>query len=256
MDKSGPLNRNNVLSTGTVDCRTCPDRDCALFADLEKSDFDLIQPSPKKMFFAAGSVLYNAGDPGQYLFTIREGSVKLTQYLPDGAQRIVRLLKPFAVAGLETLLDHDYEQTATTLQPTLVCCLSIDMVHRIDERSPHLHHQLMVRWHDALREADEWLVELSTGTARNRVARLLLSLKTTHPGECDLFNREDIGAILGITTETASRVIAAFKRQGIITEIGAERCFCKLDALHKEAQEDPKPAIIGRLERISSSGAK
>jgi len=51
------------------------------------------------------------------------------------------------------------------------------------------------------------------------VARLLQRLicgVETH--ECRLFNREDMGAMLGITTETASRTIADFKRSGILNE--------------------------------------
>ena len=33
------------------------------------------------------------GDAGQHVLTIRGGLVKLVQYLPDGTQRIVRLLR-------------------------------------------------------------------------------------------------------------------------------------------------------------------
>ena len=74
----------------------------------------------------------------------------------------------------------------------------------------------MSRWQRALSEADAWLTELSTGSARQRVARLLLRLvRDRESSECDLFSREDMGAMLGITTETTSRTIAEFKRQGL-----------------------------------------
>jgi CRP-like cAMP-binding protein len=40
---------------------------------------------------------------------------------------------------------------------------------------------------------------------------------------CTLFGREDLGAMLAITTETASRTIAEFKRKGLLTDLGSNR---------------------------------
>ena len=55
--------------------------------------------------------------------------------------------------------------------------------------------------------------------AKQRIARLLLMLvRDEQTSECDLFGREDIGAMLGITTETASRTIADYKRQSLLVE--------------------------------------
>ena len=84
----------------------------------------------------------------------------------------------------------------------------------------------------ALSEADAWLTELSTGPARERVARMLLRLiRGETASECTLFGREDLGAMLGITTETASRTIAEFKRKGLLTELGSNRFRVAADKL-------------------------
>ena len=57
-------------------------------------------------------------------------------------------------------------------------------------------------------------------SAKKRMANLLLLLSEggDHP-HCFLFGREDIGSILSITIETASRMISDFKRQELIKEI-------------------------------------
>ena len=102
--------------------------------------------------------------------------MKLVQYLPDGSQRIVRLLHSADVAGLEALLGQSYQHDAVVLQAASVCRLPIEVVKRLDRDSPKLHHELLLRWQRALTEADAWLTLLSTGTARQRVARLLLRL--------------------------------------------------------------------------------
>ena len=75
-----------------------------------------------------------------------------------------------------------------------------------------------------------WITQLSTGSARQRVARLLQMLSCDlDTNECHLFNREDMGAMLGITTETASRTIADFKRSGILLEKSHGRYVVDMD---------------------------
>ena len=77
----------------------------------------------------------------------------------------------------------------------------------------------------ALRQADDWLTELSTGKAPQRLARLLLQL-SDGDNTVMLFSREDLGSILGITTEHASRTVAEFRRAGHLVEIGANLFRC------------------------------
>ena len=128
----------------------------------------------------------------------------------------MRLAKTSDVIGLESLLDQTYEHEAIAMQNTEICCLPVDTVNQLSNENPTLHKELLLRWQRALSEADTWLTELSTGSARNRVARLILQLsdETGEQPECRLFAREDLGSMLGITTETASRTIAEFKRKG------------------------------------------
>ena len=96
----------------------------------------------------------------------------------------------------------------------------------------------MQRWQRALSEADAWLTELSTGSARQRIARLLLRLvHDTHSSECELFSREDIGAMLGITTETSSRAIAAFKRKSLLMETEPNRFLVDVPNLKRIAED-------------------
>jgi CRP/FNR family transcriptional regulator, anaerobic regulatory protein len=219
------MGENGVAAAwrGTVECRNCGIRDFALFADLREHDFNLIHTCIDEISHQSGSTLYDAGRRGQHVFTIRGGLVKLVQFAPNGSQRIVRLLRPGAVAGLEALLDAPYEHTAITLQPTPVCRIPVDVVNDLDAKTTRLQRRLMERWHRSVQDADDWLTGLSTGSARARMARLLLGLPPSGDGLCDLFHREDLGAILGITTETASRTMAEFRRSGVITEKGQNR---------------------------------
>lgn len=204
---------------GEADCVSCTLRNSVLFAGLDEDDFDKIHKPIDLYTLPAGSTLYRAGDKGDHLFTIRSGVLKLVQYLPDGTQRIVRLVRSTDVTGLEAMLGQNYQHDAVVLQPTQACSLPVSVVQALSQSNPKLHKELLNRWQKALEEADAWLTELSTGSAKQRVARLLLRLvRNEEASECELFSREDMGAMLGITTETASRTIAEFKRQSLLIE--------------------------------------
>ena len=109
------------------------------------------------------------------------------------------------------------------------------------DADPALGQRMLEKAGDALTEAQLWLAELTAGSApaRVRVARLLLRLQTK-PGSDEVFRlaSSDIAAILGITVETASRVIAAFKRSGVLTPPTAGSHVMKMDfaRLSEEAE--------------------
>ena len=222
--------------TGEADCRTCKLRDSVLFAGLEESDFEKIHDPISQIILNPGEILYRGGDKGKNLYTLRSGLIKLVRYLPDGTQRIVRLVSPSDVIGLETLLDQPYEHEALAMQSCEICCLPVQVVRELSRHNPTLHHELLNRWQRALSDADAWLTELSTGSARHRVARLILRLSDGGPGqpECRLFSREDLGAMLGITTETASRTIAEFKRNGWLRERASNHSLVDTGALEEK----------------------
>jgi len=222
--------------SGTADCRSCQLRDSVLFAGLQEADFEAIHDPITQLTLKPGESLYRAGERGSRLFTLRQGLIKLVRYLPDGTQRIVRLVRASDVVGLEILLDQPYEHDALAMQPCELCSLPVQVVRNLSQQNPALHQELLNRWQRALSDADSWLTELSTGSARHRVSRLILRLTTEQDAqpECHLFAREDLGAMLGITTETASRTIAEFKRQGWLRELASNRFAVDVDALQQQ----------------------
>jgi CRP-like cAMP-binding protein len=224
--------------SGEADCLNCTLRKSVLFSGLEESDFGKIHDPIDQFTLSPGAALYRTGDVGGYMYTIRSGVLKLLQYLPDGSQRIVRLVRTTDVLGLESLVSDTYQHDAIALQPTEVCRFPSKVVRELGRENPRLHHELMQRWQRALSEADAWLTELSTGAARQRVARLLLRLvRNTQESACELFSREDMGAMLGITTETASRTIAEFKRQSLLVETAPNRFLLDIPNLERLAED-------------------
>ncbi len=215
---------------GRADCRACGVRALVLFADLQEQDFDLIHKPIEEIHIEVGQRLYHANTPGRSLFTLRSGLIKLVHLGADGSQRIVRLLRPGATAGLEVLVGSEYAHDAIALQPVTACRIPCEVVDKLSRETPRLHTQLMQRWHDSLRQADDFLTELSTGRATKRLGRLLLQLAEPD-GSVILPTREDMGAMLGMTLEHASRTVSELKRLDAIFEISGNRYRCDLEAL-------------------------
>ncbi len=204
---------------GTADCLNCSLRSTALFGGLTKQDFEQMHEPVEQVELQPGEVLYKAGDSGHHMFTVRSGLLKLVQYLPDGTQRIVRLMSTTDVLGLEVLVGKAYEHEAVVLRASELCRYPKDTVDRFSRSNPVMHKDLLKQWQKELTEADEWLTKLSTGSAKKRMANLLLRLAEDGSNECFLFSREDIGSILSITIETASRILSEFKKLNLIKEI-------------------------------------
>lgn len=222
---------NQAWSGGNIDCLSCSIRSSALLSGLTEQDFEQMHEPVEQVDMLPGEVLYKVGDPGRHLFTVRSGLIKLVQYLPDRTPRIVRLMRSTDTFGLEMLVGEQYEHEAVILRASGLCRYSKEAVMRFSETNPEFHKDLMLRWQKSLSDADAWLTQLSTGPAKKRVANLLLRLREEDSTECFLFSREDIGSILSITIETASRTISDFKRKGLMKEIRHNHYYLNVPAL-------------------------
>ena len=98
--------------------------------------------------------------------------------------------------------------------------------------SSDLLMDLMKRWQRALDDADEWLTELCSGPARHRMLRLLLKLSEyAEDGRVWLPARVEMGAMLDMTVETASRLVSQLKREGVLDTPDQRHAVLHMDAL-------------------------
>ena len=234
---SGKAHCIDATWVGYSNCSACKIRDSVLFADLDENDLNHILRPIEHYLYKPQAIVYREGEGGGSVFTIRSGVLKLVKLLPNGTQRVVRLLRRGDAAGLELLVNSAYHHSAVAVTDLDVCRIGVDVIRDIGVRNPHIHGQLLSRWQKNVDEADAFIVELSTGTAAARVARLLIKLADRSAGAqgCLVPPREDIGEIIGTSTETASRIIAEFKRRGLVAETHNQCLDCDIAGLGKIA---------------------
>jgi len=205
----------------TQTCRDCGVRRFALFGALDDQALAGIHHRIADVSLEPGELLFAANQHGQAAYTLREGVVRLERASERGARRIVRLVGRSALVGMEAMLGQTYAADAIACTPLRACRLPRALLDDLGSQNAELQRNLMQRWQAAVDEAEEWLTELTAGSARWRLLRLLLKLSEF--GDADgriwLPSRQDMGAMLNMTVETASRGIAALRRDGVLQPV-------------------------------------
>ena len=120
--------------------------------------------------------------------------VKLLRATADGRERIVRVMRPGDVIGLEALATARYDSEAIALVEAQVCRIPLSVLHHLSAKSPRLHKRLMQKCQQALKDAEDWLADLNFGSARQRVAALTLKMRDPdQPGITTFFARGRAG---------------------------------------------------------------
>ncbi len=200
-------------------CESCTIRDIVLFADLIPSDISSIHAKIDDFIYSTGDLLFERGGIANFLFTIHAGMVKLVRRGNDGRDRIVRVLRKGDLLGIEALGSTEYSNDAIALTQLQVCKIPLNVIQDLNRRSPRLHARLMQKWQQALQDAEDWIADLNFGTAKKRVANLLLKMR--HPDEPNIttvFSRADMGAMLDLKFETVSREVSGFVQVGAIAQ--------------------------------------
>jgi len=236
-NESGQPFCTNAKWLGRAHCDKCHIRQLMLFSELPDSAFDHLLHPIDHFIYPTGSVLYEAGTHKAFIYSIRRGIVKLEHITEDGSSRIVRLLGNGAAIGLE-LLDgaKSYHYTAIAVSPVDLCKIPVSTMKQLESDHPRLCLHVGQQLQNQLDIADQWIIALSTGAARQRVAQLVLLLEkffSEDNGAFVLLNREDMAAMTGIAVETVSRMIAEFKRQKILYRFKDNFYMCNVAALQE-----------------------
>lgn len=230
-----PIYRQGRTHPQAQACAACEVRSAALFGVLDDGGLDRIHTQIASMSLAPDVTLYGRGTAGLAVFTIREGLVRFERSSEHGDRRIVRIAGRGDLIGQEALLDRPYGDDAVTCTEVQLCRIPRTLVDELTQGRDALPRELMLRWQRALDAAEAWVSDLSTGPARRRFLHLLrrLAEHAGPDGTIWLPRREEIGAMLDMTFETASRLVSALRRDGVLTLAPGRSALLDRAALRK-----------------------
>ena len=233
----------NVKWEGHADCEHCSIRKNDIFASLDIIEYAEILKPIAQYYHPPKSILYVQNEPATHVYVIRNGVVKLEETLNDGSVRIVRLLQSGDAVGIETVLDdtQKYDQSAVVLRGGAICKIPFSVFDKLEEKNPHFSQIVMEEWHRQLEAADRVIVDFSSGNVHDRVARVLIAQAETSIKrgsiEIEMLSVEDMSALTSVARESISRVMAGFKRDGLLVKSGPNRMRYNWDGLN---------ALVGR----------
>ena len=200
-----------------------------MFCDLAPAalaDFDTLGRS---VTLAKGSVLFHEGDPGDRVFILCDGKVKLSCGSSGGKTLNLKIALAGDVLGLSGVISNaPFEVTAETLEP-----VSLKQIYRTDfipflerhgEASMHAAKALSEEYKSAFSDARRLALSSSVS---GRVAGLLLDwARSASCGSGQMrFNmvltHEDLASFTGTSRETITRALSKLQKDNLIEIHGA-----------------------------------
>ena len=231
---SGPYNPQAQV------CASCSVRQFALFGALDEAALARIHYRIADLTLEPGQTLYAAQDSGSAVFTVRSGVLRLERSSEAGERRILRLAGRTDLVGMESILHQTYATDAVACTEVQVCRIPRVLIDELSAAHPEITRDLMKRWQRALDDADEWLTELARGPARHRMLRLLLKLSEFGDAQGRIWmpTRQEMGAMLDMTFETASRLVSALRREGVLQAVDARHARLDMEVLMQALKAD------------------
>jgi CRP/FNR family transcriptional regulator, nitrogen oxide reductase regulator len=194
------------------------------FAGLKSEDITAINRLFHDQGYSTGQTIYYSGDPASHLYVVADGRVRLLRHTTAGKDVLLDLLTPGEFFGSLTVQEGEqYAETAQAQSAACVLRIARKEFRQILNKFPQVAVSVLTITALRLQEAQEWVRRLSVSPVERRIAYALLKLgnKFGQEGELGLLiqvplSREDLAHMAGTTTETASRVVSQFQKDGLI----------------------------------------
>ena len=174
--------------------------------------------------YAKGSLVFGQEEPGDALFIIAKGRVKIVLYGESGKEITLSFFSKGDFFGEMSLLD-DMPRSAnvvTTEDSTLLMLKRDDFKKHLVE-NPTTAVNVLAELSKRLRKADEIIGNLALLDVYGRVARVLMDLgeKDGEKVEDGMLIRkrptqQDIASMVSTSRETVSRALSEFQKRGLL----------------------------------------
>lgn len=195
-----------------------------LFAALDPEAAAALRASTTMVRLAKGQVLFREGDPGDRLYVVEEGKVKLGTTSSDGRDTLLAVVGPSEMIGELSLFDPGPRTaTATALTDAVLRGLSHDALRPWLAGRPEVAETLLRALAQRLRRTNEQMSDLVFSDVPGRVAKALIDLgerfgvqvadglQVTHD-----MTQEELAQLVGASRETVNKALADFAHRGWI----------------------------------------
>lgn len=211
-----------------------------LFRSLAPGEVATFAQLAREKSYPKGSVILFEDDPGDSLFVVRQGRVKVVLVSEDGREVILGILGIGEHFGELSLID-DQPRSAhvVAMEDSTLLVLRREDFRRRVEQSPAVAWALLLELSRRLRRADEKIGSLVLLDVPGRIARLLLDAAAE--GGSDAIEKplthQTIANVIGASRETVSRAMREFVEAGWVATERRRIRITDRAALEKRSQQ-------------------
>jgi CRP/FNR family cyclic AMP-dependent transcriptional regulator len=214
-----------------------------LFGGLDREALKHLAARVMERSYKKGQLIFYQGDPGDALFVVVEGLVKVFVPSEEGDEMVLITLEAPEVFGEVALIDGGPRSaSAEALEPTAVLMLTREVLLEVLAEHPSLTDRLLQTLGTSLRRLTEQAADLVFLDLHGRMAKLLVGMaedRGTKEGPevvLDLhMTQTDLAGMVGGSRQSVNQILRSFERRGYLELRGRQIRLKQPELLRRRA---------------------
>jgi CRP/FNR family transcriptional regulator, cyclic AMP receptor protein len=197
-----------------------------IFRDLATAERAEVERLITYNVYPSGQIFHSPNEPGEQLFVLRSGRVRIYKLSAEGRALTLMVLEPVTIFGEMTLVGQWLHDTfAEAMSECVIGVIGRDTLRRILERYPQVAIAFMELMGQRLRAMENKLADIAFKSVPQRLASLLLSLagapsgtqaQPAVPPSVVRYTHQQLADMIGSYRETVTKAIGELREAGAI----------------------------------------
>ena len=209
----------SAFETKYIICRDCKEKSCAA-AVLNLSEIDLVNDNRSETEFKKGEIILHEGSMTSHIIYLKSGLVK--EYIKGSSEKeqILQIVKQYSYLGLPSLFGakvNHYSYAA--LEDIKVCYIDVGVFNQLVKQNGKFAYEILVSVsRDSLNNFHRFMSQSQKKTYGRVAEAILYFAKIIYEAlEFEIpFTRQEFADLIGISRESATRVLTKFKEDEIL----------------------------------------
>lgn len=200
-------------------CKDCKVKSCAA-AVLDVAEIDLVNDNSRETNFRKGDIILHEGSMTSHIIYLKSGLVKEYQKGPGDTEQILQIVKKFTYLGLPSLFgDRINHYSYAALEDITVCYIDLNIFNQLIRQNGNFAFEILVSVsRDSLNNFHRFMSQSQKKTYGRVADALIYFSKIIYESDSFEvpFTRQELADLIGISRESATRVLTKFREDGIL----------------------------------------
>jgi CRP/FNR family transcriptional regulator/CRP/FNR family cyclic AMP-dependent transcriptional regulator len=233
-----------TLAAGRSDPRIRVLAETPLFASFSEPELVRLAATARSRAYREGEIIFQRDDPGNGLYVIQGGTVKITIEAPDGQETLLAILRTGECFGELAVLDGlARSASATAMERTDVLFVGRDeFLSFLDQHRDAMRKVVLILC-QRLRDSSDHLADLVFHDVYGRLAKKLLELGEAHGrqkgGQIEIslpLTQQDLANLVGASRESVNKAIKFYRDKGVVSIANHRITVLRPDLLRQRVQ--------------------